>query len=171
MSNTKVTIDYSNGNSDEFIASDELEKLIQAGEMFSVTTDHPDQDDKISKMYAGNPMVALGNMVIMRHNAEKLGGDSEDKAIIIDILTACIKLLSDEITSHDSGLMPVESFPRSTDVETEDREKCPVTKSYCEHYIYQCDSNGEVAIDHCCHPENHKDEEGNCTASLCPFFI
>jgi hypothetical protein len=41
-------------------------------------------------------------------------GDGDDetpedhKAIIIDIITVCIKMLSDEITSHQSGMSPVE---------------------------------------------------------------
>jgi len=164
MSNTKVTIEFSNGDTREFMASDELEKMIQAGEMFSVTTNHPDQDDKISKMYAGNPMVALGNMVIMRHNAEKLGGDSEDKHIIIDILTVCIKLLSDEITSHDSGLI-------KGNTEIEGREDCPAIQAHCNYFSYECDSNGEIKFTFCGHVENLSREvgEGNCTSFLCPL--
>lgn len=173
MNNTKVTIKYANGDTREFVASDELDKLIVSGEMFSFTTIHPDQDDTISKMYAGNPMAALGNMIVMRHNAKNLDSDEEqDKDIIIDVLNACIKLLSDEITSHDSGLVPVRLVEVTDPSErrfTSDMEQCPVTESLCGHYSCQLDSNGEVAIEHCSHPENSKDEEGNCTSLLCPL--
>ena len=117
MSNTKVTVTYSNGSTREFIASDELEKLINEGEMFSITTMHSDMGEvmelQVSKMYAGNPVAALGNMIIMRSNAEKVRDENEhgsdDMDIVIDILTSCIKLLSDEVTSHQSGMSPVNS--------------------------------------------------------------
>ena len=55
MTNTKVTIEYASGSKREFIASDELEKMINEGEMFSVTTMHSDMGVKeeiaLSKMY------------------------------------------------------------------------------------------------------------------------
>lgn len=53
---------------------------------------------------------------------------------------------------------------------TEEREDCPIIKAHCIHFSYQCDSNGEVAISHCCHPKNHSDYEGNCTNALCPLM-
>lgn len=113
MPNTTVTIKYSDGTTREFIASDELEKSIIEGEMFSVTTMHPDYNElcSLSKMYVGNPMSALGHMIMMRRNAEKVLESEGDGhiCIVIETLTACIKLLSDEITSHDSGMTVVDS--------------------------------------------------------------
>lgn len=118
MPNTTVTITYANGSTREFVASDDLEQLINEGEMFSVTTLHSDmsidEEVALSKMYAGNPIAAMGNMIIMRSNAEKIlkENDSDDHIpIVIDTLTACIKLLSDEVTSHQSGMSPVEYKP------------------------------------------------------------
>lgn len=106
--NTKITVEFSSGETRKFIASDELEEIIMSGKMFSFTTLHPNQGDDIAKMYAGNPMSALGSMMMMKRNAEHLTSDDvtdEQRDIIINVLTSCIKLLSDEITSHDSGLM------------------------------------------------------------------
>jgi len=112
--NTKITIEYSNGDTREFTASDELEALINDGEMFSVSTMHSDMGSQLevelSKMYAGNPMAALGNMIMMRGNAESLDTEAE-KSVIIDVLTACIKMLSDETTSHQSGITKINGEP------------------------------------------------------------
>ena len=59
MSNTTVTVKYASGAKRQFIASDEIEKLINEGEMFSVTTMHSDistdEEVALSKMYVGNP--------------------------------------------------------------------------------------------------------------------
>lgn len=111
--NTLVTVTYKNGATREFVASDELEDMINEGEMFSITTMHSDmsldEEVAVSKMYAGNPMSALGNMIIMRSNAEKMLEDGEEDItqveVMIDVLTGCIKLLSDELTSHQSGMV------------------------------------------------------------------
>lgn len=167
MSNTTVTIKYSNGATYGFIASDDLEKLINVGEMFSVTTLHPDFGEvmKLSKMYVGNPIAAMDHIIMMKRNAEKILqkiGSDQSMLAIIDTLAACIKLLSDEITSHQSGMSVV-------DDENEGRLDCPATNKHCDYYGYQCDSNGEVAIEHCSHPDNSKDEEGNCTSLQCPL--
>lgn len=109
-SNTKVTITYANGSTREFVASDKLEQSINEGEMFSVTTMHSDmsidEEMAVSKMYIGNPVAAMGNMMIMRHNAEKLINE-EGMVFVRDTLTACIGLMSNEITSHQSGMSPV----------------------------------------------------------------
>jgi hypothetical protein len=51
----------------------------------------------------------------------------------------------------------------------EGREDCPVLNAHCKFYSYQCDSNGDVAISHCSHPDNINDREGNCTHTLCPL--
>ncbi len=117
MSNTKVTIKYSNGSTREFIASDELEKSINKGEMFSVSTMHSDisidEEMSLSKMYAGNPMSALGNMMMMKRNAETVKNEkdgSDDMDIVIEILTACISLLSNELTSYQSTMSPVKKL-------------------------------------------------------------
>jgi len=192
MANTTVTITYSNGATREFVASDQLEEKINEGEMFSVTTMHSDmnisEEMSVSKMYVGNPISALGNMMVMRRNAEQLG-DDEDRDVIIDIITACIAMLSDEVTSYQSGMLPcndvtssplltvfgetsvegdVEAFTES-DCETEGRMNCPLTNSPCSYYLYKLDCNGEVAIEHCAHPDNNDENEGNCTSVLCPF--
>lgn len=119
MSNTTVTVKYSSGSERQFVASDEIEKAINEGEMFGIATMHSDmganEEEALSKMYVGNPMTALGNMIMMRRNAEMMpvGTDEgetpeEHKGIIIDIVTACIKMLSDEITSHQSVMSPVD---------------------------------------------------------------
>ena len=109
--NTTVIIKYSNGSTREFIASDALEKLINEGEMFSVTTMHSDMgrsvEMEVSKMHVGNPISALGHMMMMKRNAESLE-DEAHKPVILEVLTACIQLLSTEITSHQSGMSPVD---------------------------------------------------------------
>ena len=114
MSNTTVTIRYSNGSTREFVASDELEKSINEGEMFSVTSMHSDmgidEEMAVSKMYVGNPLTAMGNMIIMKRNAEMMPEDiegGEHKGAIIDVLTSCIAFMAEEITSHQSGMSPV----------------------------------------------------------------
>ena len=40
----------------------------------------------------------------------------------------------------------------------------------CGYYCYERDSNGEIAISYCCHPENQSDYEGNCRQSICPLL-
>lgn len=51
----------------------------------------------------------------------------------------------------------------------EGREDCPVITAQCKYYSYQCDSNGEIAIGRCSHPDNENGHEGNCTYALCPL--
>ena len=113
MSNTTVTITYANGSTREFIASDDLEQMINDGYMFSVTTFHSDmgvaEEMLASKMYAGNPIAALGHMMLMLRNAQKLRS-SKSNRIVKEILISCIKLLSDEVTSHQSEMSPVVDF-------------------------------------------------------------
>jgi len=110
--NTNVTVTYSNGSTREFVASDELEALINEGEMFSITTLHSDmgqvEELAVSKMYAGNPIAAMGSMMMMKRNAEKLLDEDDsatDMNIVIETLNACIQLLSNEVTSHQSGMV------------------------------------------------------------------
>jgi len=182
MPNTTVTITYANGGTREFVASDELEKMIDEGEMFSVTTMHSDmsidEEMSVSKMYVGNPIAAMGNMMMMKRNAEKLLESDESMNIVIETLNACIQFMSDEITSHQSGMtsadgagvevgcrIDIEESISDPDV----RVHCPAIMAPCDHYIFQTDSNDEVAIDHCKHPENSKDGEGNTTSLLCPL--
>lgn len=57
----------------------------------------------------------------------------------------------------------------SITIEKEGREDCPIIKNQCDYFSYQCDNNGEIAISHCCHPNNQSDFEGNCTYALCPI--
>ena len=87
--NTTITIQFNTGDTREFTASDELEKLIEAGEM-----------------YAGNPISALGHMLMMRRNAEKLVEEDPTFHIALEILNRCIVLLSNEIVSYQSGISP-----------------------------------------------------------------
>lgn len=114
MSNTTVTITYANGSNREFIASDDLEQMINEGHMFSVTTMHSDmgvsEEMLVSKMYAGNPVAAMGHMMMMLRNAETMRS-SKSNRIVKHILTTCIKLMSDEITSYQSEMSPVEYKP------------------------------------------------------------
>jgi hypothetical protein len=109
--NTTVTITYANGETRQFIASDDLEKLINEGQMFSVTTMHSDiaidEEYAVSKMYAGNPIAALGYMMMMHKNAKGLNNDNPDKKVILEILSTCISFLTDEITSHQSEMVKV----------------------------------------------------------------
>ena len=113
MPNTKVTVTYANGSIREFVASDDLEQMINDGYMFSVTTFHSDmgvaEEMLVSKMYAGNPIAALGHMMMMKRNAEKVLEDDEDEDMfnVIATLNVCIKFMTDEITSHQSEMSPV----------------------------------------------------------------
>jgi hypothetical protein len=110
---TKVTIEYANGDTRLFQASDDLEKLINEGRFFSVSTMHSDinisEEKSLSKMYAGNPVAALGDMI----NLREILIDKQQSLASINVLNVCIGMLSDEITSHQSGM--VETF-RSQDV-------------------------------------------------------
>lgn len=118
MSNTTVVITYANGSQRQFVASDELEKLINEGELFSVTTMHSDmsidEELQVSKMHVGNPMAAMGHMMMMRRNAENVLADEStsdeekhDVELICQTLTTCIGFLAEEITSHQSTMTPV----------------------------------------------------------------
>lgn len=53
--------------------------------------------------------------------------------------------------------------------ETEGREDCPIIQAHCMYYGYQCDSNGDIAICFCSHPDNPDNHEGNCRHQLCPI--
>lgn len=44
-------------------------------------------------------------------------------------------------------------------------------EKYCKHFICQHDSNGEIAINHCKHPDNVSDHEGDCTPKRCPLVL
>lgn len=130
MSNTTVTVTYANGDTREFVASDKLETLINKGEMFGITTLHPEHGDefKLSKMYIGNPMAALGNMIIMKRNAESF--DDTQGNIVVDVLSACITLLIDEITSHQSELSTVDKLPMAP--------HCYYSNNVCPHRNKSC---------------------------------
>ena len=67
-------------------------------------------------------------------------------------------------------IVPLNHVPQAPENDDHMREDCPVIAGSCDHYMYQCDSNGEVAICHCKHPDNPDgDHEGNCTHTLCPL--
>ena len=73
----------------------------------------------------------------------------------------------DGLVSHSTEL---ESKTES-DTQAEGRVDCPVIGSHCQHYGYQLDSNGEVAIEHCAHPEHPEPEhEGNVQFMKCPLM-
>ena len=151
--------------------------------MFSVTTMHSDmgrdEEQTLSKMYAGNPIAALGNMIIMRSNAEKIRDQDVNMNIVIETLTACIKLLSDEVTFHQSGMVSDDDNPNLNlvNVPGSDEPQCSVIGKPCGCHIPHVDSN----VEYCTHPGNSKkDEEGpnHCTHTensqdgkcvACPF--
>ena len=170
MPNTTVTITYANGSTREFIASDDLERMINEGHMFSVTTMHSDmgvaEEMLVSKMYVGNPVAAMGHMIMMKRNAETMR-KSKSNRIVKHILTTCIKLMSDEITSYQSEMSPVMDNEKR-DGDMTNAVKCPVTDKHCEHYIEQADLINEVVISHCTHPDNPSDE-GDCVSKACPL--
>lgn len=110
---TTVVVTYSNGETREFRASDDLEKMINEGHMFSISTMHSDinreEEMSVSKMYCGNPIAAMGYMMMMKRNAELMDDDEENhKDVVIEVLNTCIKFISDEVTSHQSGMMPID---------------------------------------------------------------
>lgn len=180
MSNTKVTIEYPNGETREFVASDELEKSINEGEMFSVTTMHSDisreEEIALSKMYVGNPIAAMGHMMMMHRNAKHLEHDDKGhREVVLEILATCIAFMKEEITSHQSGLTSIngETFTvheQTLSLVENDPTDCPVTGDHCDHYAYEY-VDGTVDTDKsiCEHPENSSHEEGNCTSVLCPL--
>jgi hypothetical protein len=237
--NTTVTITYSNGATQTFQASDALEEEISDGNIFSVSTANPDlPGPDVSKMYSGNPMTALGHMMTMMKNASDLPESDENKTVIVEVVAACVQLLTDEISSYGSGVvvdtvvdtdqyrcamcqgifdhgwsdenakkeaeekgidtddaaiicddcykktpwcenalfdvvtLPPIASDNVTHVRADDnlmRFDCPVIGRSCDHYSYATDNNNEVAISHCCHPENSNKDEGNCTSFLCPL--
>lgn len=108
--NTKVTVTYANGTVREFRASNELEKLILEGNMFSITTgffENFDEELKLSKMYAGNPMAALGNVLIMRDNSVKLSIEHADEQMkmVTGLLDRIIGIIANEMVSYQSGMV------------------------------------------------------------------
>ena len=72
--------------------------------MFSISAIHPREGEQakkvISRMYGGNPMAALGHMIIMRKNAVKLSESDPSMGVVVDVVTACIKILSDHLSSN-----------------------------------------------------------------------
>lgn len=101
--NTLITIKYADGTVRGYAANDLVEKRIVTGDMFSISTVHPATGDEIVKLYPGNPMNALGRMLMMQQNT-KTGMDMSDRenkylegflAGIID----CIKVLAEEFSS------------------------------------------------------------------------
>lgn len=89
---TKVTIEYDDGHKQEFVATTDLESAILAGEMFSVTTVHHNEAE-VCRMYVGNPMTALGEMIILYRMIHLKGSDMTH----LGAVGKCIKLLSDQI--------------------------------------------------------------------------
>lgn len=170
MSNTTVKITYTNGDTREFIASDKLEQMINDGEMFSVTTLHSDMgidiEYQVSKMCAGNPINAMGNMMILKRNAEKILEEDADERmnIVIETLTSCIKFMSDEITSHQSNMSqvePVSQFKKGEPLvpveHTPDNlDDLSVEKFYCGN----TDENDICT--HSCHLDNPCVKDENC---------
>jgi hypothetical protein len=171
--NTTVVVTYANGSTREFIASDALEALINDGHMFSITTMHSDmgraEEAAVSKMYAGNPIAALGNMMMVHKNATDLSDDdmdNETKKVVVDIIATCITLLSDEVTSHQSGMTPeLRDNVVKLHADIELPPPCPAINASCDKHTQSPD--GE--LNYCTHPDNPDDCEGNCTSQLCPL--
>tara|TARA_R110000823_G_scaffold241850_7_gene366468 strand:+ start:7260 stop:7574 length:315 start_codon:yes stop_codon:yes gene_type:complete len=92
--NTSITINYANGEQRTLNADDNMEARILNGEMFSVSTMHPTEGE-IAKMYAGNPLSALGYMLLLRLEYEK----EDCPSFTLDAIDQCVKLLSNELTS------------------------------------------------------------------------
>lgn len=99
--NTTITIKYANGDTREFAASDALEQRIVQGDMFSLSTLHPATGDEVAKMYAGNPMTALGFMLLLRKEVEEIYALTSEplSAGEIDGITSCIGYLAEELSS------------------------------------------------------------------------
>lgn len=99
---TKFTITYDDGQEQEFSVSEDIEKMILAGEMFSLTTLHPDQGEqeqmKLTRVYAGNPMTALGQMISLIRILKEEGAPED----VVGPVAACMKLLSDQINYRES---------------------------------------------------------------------
>lgn len=93
--NTTVTINYADGSEHTFAATDAVEARILSGDMFTVSALHPqyvEGIDQASKMYAGNPLAALGHMLMLR--AELLINGVETEAI-----DHCIQFMAQEMSS------------------------------------------------------------------------
>lgn len=39
----------------------------------------------------------------------------------------------------------------------------------CKYFICQKDDWGFIAINHCTHPDNPENTEGNCRSNICPI--
>lgn len=187
--NTTVTINYPTGEVQEFYATGKLETEILSGAMFSVSTIHPDylspEDHNVTKMYSGNPMVALGNMVQMMNNAIRLDPEEDDRDVIIDVLSHCVGLLTNELSSFGSGLdtddipvtekkslgkiTPAPVPPVTQDEINPEGLSCPVINEHCESYSYVKNEDGEIISEFCGHPDNGSIFESNCTDKLCPL--
>jgi len=119
MSNTKVTIEYADGQTRTFEASDALEEQILEGHFFSVSTMlsdiHIDEEISLSKMYSGNPVAAMGMVLKMRKNAVGIIGELEDNVanseeinklnVVISTLDAALRIMSDEFTTGPQAPM------------------------------------------------------------------
>lgn len=44
-----------------------------------------------------------------------------------------------------------------------------IPEENCKYFECQRDSNADIAISYCKHPDNKSDYEGNCTHALCPI--
>jgi hypothetical protein len=172
--------------------------------MFSITTMHSDMGEvmelQVSKMYAGNPVAALGNMIIMRSNAEKVLEDDDtatDMNIVIDVLTACIKLLSDEVTSHQSGMVEDHNLDNLDNIQSQPRQfrkgeplvPVDITRPNlkiidvpegvngleppCSVINEPCEHHTfkvDSNVEHCTHPANASPKnKNNCTEGWCPL--
>ncbi len=99
--NTTITIKYANGDTREFAASDALEQRIVQGDMFSLSTLHPATGDEVAKMYAGNPVAALGFMLLLRKQLEENMdlNPEEFTSGMIGGVNNCISHLAEELSS------------------------------------------------------------------------
>ena len=97
--NTEIKITFSDGTVNTFNVSDTIEEKLQDGGMISVATLHPKFGETVDKVYAGNPMSALGEMLIFRGILQKSMGDGTGhRAGMIDGVTKCVELMANEVS-------------------------------------------------------------------------
>ena len=93
---TVVKVTFSDGTVREYQASDSVEAHIEAGGMFNMTTCHPDHNDDIAKVYAGNPLTALGRMMVLRE-AIKDGEQNPATEVYAQAVGECMGYMAEEL--------------------------------------------------------------------------
>jgi len=62
---------------------------------------HPATGEEVAKLYAGNPMTALGRMLMLRKEFEKAYSETFDSAAYsaLDAIDECLKFMAEELSS------------------------------------------------------------------------